>query len=244
MKINELNSYSDYNTGFDLISPIKYWQNKNEDGEYINQLDFYKQQLDDLNIIKLKKHKKFIDYDYISIGNLPIMILSKNAKTLLEEKIKGFWYQTNHKNYYAFLSHNLIDSVDLDKTDIKYLITSIDSTIYPDAVLYIDNLCFNNELLKNEYIFTAPQFIRKLLVTPKFENLIKKLKLTGFNIGYIFHFTKSSYLDCLASQFKQESFRRKLCLYNEKNNTNLHLGEYKKIWVKYMEDESLLYVDW
>lgn len=243
MKIHQIYSKTDYNTGFNLITDINYWKNESDNGEYIKQHDFYKKQLDKLKTIKLRKQRKFINHDYISLGILPILVLSKKAKIIFEDKIKGFWYPTNQKDYYVFLSHNLIDAVDLENSNIIYP-ESNEQEKYPDFGLYIDNLTFKDDKLKNEYIFTSPQFITKLLVTPKFEKLIKQFELTGFDCDKIFYFGIATYTSRIIGIFKLQSFRRKLCLYNEKNNTNLHLGEYKKIWVQYMDDESLLYVDW
>ena len=140
---------------------------------------------------------------------------------------------------------NLIEGLDLNKTYIYYK-DNKNIQDYPFLYEYIENITFNDNI-KNEYLLKIPELFSLQLCTSKFEKLIKKNNITGLkfsNLDIYYSNTKEAYNKRCIGNFKLQSFRRKLCLYNEKNNTNLHLGEYKKIWVQYMDDESLLYVDW
>jgi hypothetical protein len=108
--------------GMNLINEIKDPYDYNIKFDDYNK--FYKQELDKLGVIQVKRSTKFKHGDWIQLFHynmhIHIMCVSKRFKSICEGKLKGYWYPTTDKEYFLFLLDNYIDAFDMNKTIIKY----------------------------------------------------------------------------------------------------------------------------
>jgi hypothetical protein len=140
---------------------------------------FYKQELDKIGTIPVKRTSKFKHGDWIQLFYFhpQLMCVSKRFKSICESKLKGYWYPTTDKEYFLFLLDNYVDAFDMSKTIIKY------RDDYPNnqwTYEYIKNEKFKKELEKDEYLFTIKQEHISIFSTSKFEKLLVDNDLNGF----------------------------------------------------------------
>jgi hypothetical protein len=140
---------------------------------------FYKDELDKMGIVNLKKTTRFKHGDWIQLlfHNNHIMCVSKRFKSICEGKLKGYWYPTTDKEYFIFLLDNYVDAFDMNKTIITY---EDNHPNIPWSYWYIKNEKFKKEVEKEEYLFAIKQESNYIFSTPKFEKLLVKNDLNGF----------------------------------------------------------------
>lgn len=130
--------------------------------------------------------------DWIPVGLwTKLVCVSNKFKDIFENKLKGYWYPTNNKNYFIFLLNNCINPLDEEKT----IIINHKERVYWYSS--IDNLTFKLEIENQEYLFTIPQEPLKKLSTDKFENLYRKNNLTGIQFYKNINFKRKDKLNDL-----------------------------------------------
>jgi hypothetical protein len=137
---------------------------------------YFKSVFDKLQIIEIKKKAEFKEADIVPIYLwFAFFCVSSKFKTLFEDKLKGYWYDTNDPNYFIFLLDNEIDAFDLEKTVIVY------NEQFPEKKYrykYIEQEVFKTET-ENEFLFTIAEFYGLYFASLKFEKLIQENQISG-----------------------------------------------------------------
>ncbi len=180
--------------------------------EKVYLLDFPKFYFNEINKvskkieIKIKNNEKIADVMPIYIHSL-FWCVSKKFKNIFEDKLKGYWWETNNENYFIFLLDNVLDLLDKENTEIVYSNDERHNNM-PWMYKYIENEAFKYKA-ENEYVFTLPECFGVNFCSTRFEQLVIENHITGLQMFKDLNFKRKD-----KSEF--DPFRRKK--YDEDGN--------------------------